>query len=661
MNRVNVVTPLKSLLFSAVLAATFTACSNDKASDIQGGEPPNMVSDLTEMVFVEVAIDATDVQTVTLFNVGNGDLRIDSVDLVEDTMDDAGAEFAKGSDWVSKAVLATDEFVRMSVEYTPRDKMVDSGYIRIQTNDPKYPDGVAKIPLITPALAPRIHTVDHVTFRRVPPVNADTRDNYWQIIEVQNIGQARLDVNDLLISPRESDFRYSFPQSLDIEADPATDSDTYPGELEAGESFPMRIFFNPADDMPSTAELIFYTNDPVSSEFVVDLVGNSGSPCLQLTEEERIDFGEGAIGYANSKTIVAENCSPTSDLTISAIDVCTDTEAGDCDASLDVFALNEDSLPGALPDDVAVVGPGETTSFVINYTPTDTSVSTGQLMIASDDPAKASLAVPIIGKGTDNSCPTAVAEATVAGVSRWQTEIATIPLKTIEFRGANSIDSDGTVEGYEWNIISQPNGSTTTMAPSNTVENPSLFIDLAGDYVIELIVYDDRGTQSCGEQQLITIHAVPNEDIHIQVVWDTPADPDQNDLLGTDVDLHLLHPNGNWNSSPWDCYWLNKTADWGTPGYTGDDPSLDIDDTDGAGPENINLDEPEAGMNYGIGVFYFSDWSMGPSYATLRIYIDGVQQYEEERLLQDEKEFWHVADIQDRVVNPVGTTSNGFP
>ena len=134
----------------------------------------------------------------------------------------------------------------------------------------------------------------------------------------------------------------------------------------------------------------------------------------------------------------------------------------------------------------AVLGPQSTSTFVLTYTPEDLSVSKGELTIESDDPAKMHLAVPVIGKGTDNQCPQAVAEASLSGANRYGAAVNTIPLKTVQFRGTNSIDPDGTVARYEWNVIQRPSGSTAQLSPSSTVAEPSLFIDLAGDYVVEL-------------------------------------------------------------------------------------------------------------------------------------------------------------------------------
>ncbi len=654
---------LRRSTFTIMLATlAIAACSGDEPNEgIVGGLLPDMVTDVNEVVFLEVSQGESDTQSITVMNLGEGDLRIESIRLYESTSEDSGIEFGKGDDWVGAASLAPNETLTFSVTYAPRDKHPDAGWIEFQTNDPKFDDGVARVDLRTPTLAPRVYSRPNVSFRRVPPVTETTRDKFWQLTEVENIGSAPLQINDMLVTPEGSDFSFSFPPSMDETADPAEDGEVLPGTLEPGSSFPLRVYFNPTDDLPSSAELVIYSNDPQAPDYTVNLIGNSGAPCMQLSEEDEINFGEGAVGFASNKTMVIENCSPTAELEVSGIEVCTNVE-GDCVADDPTFALREASLPAGLAEGTLVIEPGETETFVVSYTPAGLDVSEGLLVVKSNDPVKEALAVPMVGKGTDNQCPQAVAEATLADVERWMPEINAAPLKTVKFRATNSTDSDGTVETYEWNMVQRPNGSTASLAPSPNVPEPTLFLDLAGDYVIELKVFDENGTESCGEQALVKIHVIPNEKLHIQLVWSTPADNDESDTDGTDVDLHFLHPNGEWNRSPWDIYYLNTTADWGGPGAA-DDPSLDIDDTDGAGPENINLDAPEAGIVYQVGAFYYSDHGFGPSYATVRVYIDGALAYEKEKLLQDSDTFWHVGNLDwptARVV-PTDTTQYDFP
>ena len=74
---------------------------------------------------------------------------------------------------------------------------------------------------------------------------------------------------------------------------------------------------------------------------------------------------------------------------------------------------------------------------------------------------------------------------------------------------------------------------------------------------------------------------------------------------------------------------------------------LDIDDTNGLGPENINIDTPEPGV-YRIYVHYYGDWNLtgtSPTRETIRIYLNGIQVAEYRRTLTVEKAVWAVADI----------------
>jgi hypothetical protein len=191
------------------------------------------------------------------------------------------------------------------------------------------------------------------------------------------------------------------------------------------------------------------------------------------------------------------------------------------------------------------------------------------------------------------------------------------------------------------------------------------FVDLAGTYVFELQVVDNRGAQAPSEscQQpaaTVTVTAIPEQDLHIQLVWDTPGDVDQTDGDGADVDLHLTHPTTeDWfqTAGVYDCYFANVKPDWGAIDDEDDNPSLDIDDTNGAGPENINLNNPEdtdgLGAPYRVGVHYFRDSvdefggveTWGFSDATVRVYIHGELVSELTRRLEHTNDFWEAVHI----------------
>ncbi len=58
-----------------------------------------------------------------------------------------------------------------------------------------------------------------------------------------------------------------------------------------------------------------------------------------------------------------------------------------------------------------------------------------------------------------------------------------------------------------------------------------------------------------------------------------------------------------------------------------DNPTLDIDDVEGFGPENINIVNPSPG-NYLISVYYFNDQGIGSTDAWVRVYINGINKPE---------------------------------
>ena len=625
----------------------------DRPDDVSP-DAPQIVVEPGALEFVDVPVGASAEQTVSVRNAGEGTLDLLSVTLVETTSSD-GTEFEPGNQWSTGASLESGDSITLSVRYTPQNTEGDIGYIEILSNDPA---GMTRVELTSRAAAtePNIAAPPAITFQRVPPVDVNTRDETWQVFEVRNIGGAPLALNDVLIVPFESDFSFSFPPTID--APPSADLSEPPPLIDPGDSLVVRVFFNPSDTLPSTAELVFFTNDPDSPETIVELAGNTGAPCMELSEETQIDFGTGAVGFTTSRTIVVENCSSEVPLQITDFDVCTNDTNGACSAG-GAFGVNVGTLGAS-----GMIAPSETATLVVSFSPVDLVMYSGELSVSSDDPAKPTIVVPLAGVGTDgNACPQAIADARVSGTTAYTTNLNALPLQTVELRGTNSTDPDGTIASYQWTIVQRPVNSTAVLTPANDVASPQLFLDLAGTYVLELQVTDDDNAVNCGTQALVRITAVPDEDIHVQLVWDTPADSNQSDANGTDLDLHFLHPNGEWNNAPWDIYWLNPTADWGVSGPD-DDPSLDIDDTDGAGPENINMNQPQAGLSYAIGAYYYSDNGYGPSYATIRVFIDGVLEYEYRDLfMQTTASFWYAATVSwpSGDVLGINNVTTGFP
>jgi hypothetical protein len=137
----------------------------------------------------------------------------------------------------------------------------------------------------------------------------------------------------------------------------------------------------------------------------------------------------------------------------------------------------------------------------------------------------------------------------------------------------------------------------------------------------------------------VTVHAdIPACAIRVELTWNT-AD--------TDLDSHLIAPGFSFNNDYGDCYYLNPNPDWDdTGGPSAGDPSLDVDDTDGYGPEHIVLCAPPFNGRYSYKVYYYSDHGNGPSTATVKVYInDGVAPAFEDSMTLSTGQVWDCACI----------------
>jgi archaellum component FlaG (FlaF/FlaG flagellin family) len=616
--------------------------------------------------FQETALGSVSTLTFQVLNTGDGTLRVESVEVVEGA-EDSDREITPGQIWEPKFDIAKGGAAKtLSLEWRPANTKRDTAKLRFKVvNAVNAPGGVFEVDVTTPQLAPSLVAPSVVSFPRVPK-NTTAK----QVFYIQNAGKADLQLRRIVLTPStttEFGLKYPDPTNLDLEA--AAESDTPKEILKPNERIPVRVSFTPETDAPTSATINVTSNDPQASNYEITLSGNAGAECIQLNVQpntdvtsdatHRLDFGERQIGRASTSTVNIQNCSRTKKLEVTEIKFTDDAGA--------VFEIVQEALPEALKmGQKLVINEGDSAAFVVAFTPGDELLKKGRLELLNNDPANRTLKIDVVGRGTNNVCPIAVAEGTVLGDagSRPATQINTLPLKTVKLTALNSRDPDGQIDAYEWNIITKPNGSTARLVSSNRIAEPSLFLDIAGQYEIELVVIDKLGTQSCDKAK-VQIVAVPDEDIHVQLIWDTPADPDQSDAFGTDLDLHYMHPNATaWNRSPWDVFWQNREGDWGVLGNPDDNPSLDIDDTDGSGPENVNHDNPEANKAYAIGVHYYADNGFGASYATIRIYLQGQLRKEEKNFFLGAKDdFWLVGFViwPSLQIDLRNQTFRGFP
>ncbi len=346
------------------------------------------------------------------------------------------------------------------------------------------------------------------------------------------------------------------------------------------------------------------------------------APCVAISETE-IAFGDVALGATVSRTLTLRSCAEIP-VQIQAISLGRDTSPA--------FTI-EPSLerPGR------TLGPGSTLDIEVRFAPGTEAGHVGAVLIATSDPDSTTLQVSLYGAGR-TGCAEAVAVARARGSDGpWTTEVQAPTASTIELDASRSTAPPGTmIVDYSWAIVQRPAGSNGSLMPSNRLATPALLIDTPGRYTLELTVRDSRGQPGCNTAR-ITIVTTVEPGIQIQVNWTSD---------GADVDLHFLHPRGRWDASPHDCYWLNPSPNWAVLDSADDDPSLDIDDVDGFGPERISLRQPEPLM-YSVGAHYFSDHnSEEPNALTARIWLNGSLTFVSEGPIVAQGQFWDIARIE---------------
>lgn len=155
---------------------------------------------------------------------------------------------------------------------------------------------------------------------------------------------------------------------------------------------------------------------------------------------------------------------------------------------------------------------------------------------------------------------------------------------------------------------------------NNTFETTAVL--KTGDNIIRAVMLSTAGQTYYSQPITVESNALNNR-YHIRITWDKDD---------TDVDLHFSWSGGS------ECYFGNKTPTWGG---TATSPRLDVDDTNGYGPENITIDSLPGPGAYSIFVDYYSDHGNGPTTVNATIYENGVPVFSNSKTMQD-NETWEL-------------------
>ena len=434
----------------------------------------------------------------------------------------------------------------------------------------------------------------------------------------------------------------------------------------------LTVRFRPVKVEPADAALRLRSNDSQQPELVVQLAGEGiPAPECLLALPNPVQFGGTRVGTVAQQSFELSACDDDgAEVTGIALDASTSQEF-----QLDLSSL--DHVPS--PEAPIALPAGGKLEVTVTYTPEDVSPidssgdvipDRGGLLVETVGSQKHAV-LKIWGAGVDSDCPSAIIriEKDESGEEVGDGQVVSSPT-LLQLSGTGSFANAGTVGQWEWSV-EQPWTSPSAFAPDGASPEPTFEAVVPGAYTFRLTVKDEAGVPSCfPAKRRVLVRTPGSGGIEVELTWHTPGDPDEYDTgegKGSDLDLHFLHPwaagpdldgDGNpdgWFDIPFDAFWFNAHPNWGNyDPSVGDDPSMEVDDADGQGPEIIKMDQPDD-VKYRIGVHYWNDFGYGPAYATVRVYLEGQLAFEAADVLLVDWDMWDVATIDwpSRKVHPV--------
>ncbi len=558
-------------------------------------------------------------QYLVIENLGDETLEIDNMRF----SDDGGEAFQAGEDWFEDepTLVEPGGQIEVSISYEPPNGDGQEGALVMDTNDPNL--AVAEIELIGFAVAGHVEVSPReILFEGVPAGVA------WQKeLEVRNVGGGPLDVDDIALVEGEEYFWLESDGNLE-----------FPVILPPGEdsSIVVDVYFEAADEEPVFGEIEVHTDDPIGEVVSVELAGNDPRPCLEIIGDDNLDFGPSPLESGSTRTVAFRNCSPLTNIEITSLKTVDDGGG--------VFSVEE--APAPLEDgEGLVLEPGVWGHAIVGYEPTAEGSDQGVLEIKTAE-EDIRLEWALAGQGVDGICPVAVAGASPSGTPDYSAELVVEKFGIISLSADGSYDPDGGPLTYEWAVIERPTGSSAGIEGSTTSPQTELDIDLVGDYVVELTVVDDQGLKSCSPA-LVEIELIADGDIVVEMSWSTPVidkefgGPDGSQGIGTDMDMHYVHPDAYWGDSM-SVNWLQRTGQWAEHGVV----SLEIDDGWGEYPERLFHDNPKDGAFYRVGVHFYDSKGYGVAYATVRVFFHGELYGSYHHQMLDTDSFWYVGNVE---------------
>ncbi len=434
--------------------------------------------------------------------------------------------------------------------------------------------------------------------------------------------------------------------------------------IPANGEYKVRVRYEAVDDLPAKAFLTFLSNDPdydaaAGQGMDVEFWANVSGPCLRAIPD-KVDFGTVMKGTFHAEAVELFSCG---DKTVEVTSLAL--QAGDQSP----FRLDLQGIGTPSEAEPLVLNPGDRKTFMVTYLPEAVKAAQDGTVLSDEDTIRVAnssprpeVLVPVSGRAVEGEKPVCEFKITSPKEGEVGDGESVLVLDRLSFYD-QSYDPmpGGGVVAWEWSATTPP-GSADVFQPSYTFPTPTFEVNVVGDYLFCLKVFNTLGIPSDPCCKLV--HVKAGEGCVVELTWETPLDPDPTDECGTgkncgsDMDLHIVHryaggpdidkdgqPDGFFDTK-WDCFWFNPRPTWvegGDPVL--DQPRLDRDDTDGAGPENFHYDRSPPGECYKVGVHYWDDHTFGASYPTLRVFLDGDLKYEKKAPKMKMQDLWEAGEV----------------
>lgn len=394
------------------------------------------------------------------------------------------------------------------------------------------------------------------------------------------------------------------------------------------ESLNLTLVFEPPATVVNqllTSAIVFSHSTPEDPPKRIEVSGYPSTYQVEIIPNP-IDFGPMPIGFNRFLSVSVINTGATA-VTVSDFRVEQPDAVGESRFK---------AVAGAAPDGASgfatipgPIGAGQRATIRASYLAWFEGTESAELQVFLDG-ADVPLLVPMYAEGRDEPCGD-LCEAPQAVCPPDERVIVNQghPLPGDAFNAA------GDNMFCTWRIVNKPYGSRELPTPVDSCIT-TFTPDMVGDYVLEMAVVDEQGKYNSCQTKLT---AVPHGGLWVEMFWEKASD----------VDLHLLHPNSdplvssNWWTND-DCYYGGRNRAWDGGGDAS--ASLDRDDTQQTGPENIRINRPVIGHRYAVGVHWFRNAGHSTTWVTTNIYCGGVLIGTDTFNLNSNKEFVLVGDIQ---------------